>query len=42
MAYMNQQKKAVIAAAVKPVLKKYNLKGSLRVDNHSSIILNIN
>ena len=41
MAYMNQQKKAVIAAALKPVLKKYNLKGSLRVDYHSSIILNL-
>jgi hypothetical protein len=29
MAYMNQQKKAVIAAKVKPILKKYGLKGSL-------------
>ena len=41
MAYMNQQKKAVIAAALKPVLKKYNLKGSLRVNHYSSIILNL-
>jgi hypothetical protein len=40
MAYMNQEKKAVIAAKVKPILKKYKLKGSLSVHNHSSITLN--
>jgi hypothetical protein len=41
MAYMNQEKKAVIANAMKPVLKKYGLKGSLSVQNHSGITLNI-
>ena len=41
MAYMNQQKKAVIAAKVKPLLKKYGLKGSLSVQNHTAISLNI-
>ena len=41
MAYMNQQKKAVIAAKVKPILKKYGLKGSLSVQNHMAISLNI-
>jgi hypothetical protein len=41
MAYMDQVKKAKIAAAMKPVLKKYKLKGSLSVHNHSSISLNI-
>ena len=41
MAYMNQEKKAKIAAAMKPVLKKYGLKGSLSVHNHSSITLTI-
>ena len=41
MAYMNQQKKAIIADKVKPLLKKYGLKGSLSVHNHSSISLNI-
>jgi len=41
MAYMNQEKKAVIAAAVKPVLKKYGLKGSLSVGNHSTIKLKL-
>lgn len=41
MAYMNQQKKAIIASKLKPVLKKYGVKGSLRVSNHSTIVLNI-
>ena len=41
MAYMNQQKKAVIAAAIKPVFKKYGLKATLSVHNHSSICVNI-
>ena len=41
MAYMNQEKKAKIAAKMKPVLKKYGWKGSLSVHNHSSITLTI-
>lgn len=41
MAYMNQHKKAQIAANVTPVLRKYGLKGSLKVGHHSSIILTI-
>ena len=41
MAYMNQEKKAVIAAKLKPILKKYKVKGTLSVRNHSSIVLNI-
>ena len=41
MAYMNQEKKAKIAAKLKPILKKFGLKGSLSVHNHSSITLNI-
>ena len=41
MAYMNQEKKAVIAAKLKPVLKKYGVKGSLSVHNHSSICLTV-
>jgi hypothetical protein len=41
MAYMNQEKKAVIASALKPVLKKYGVKGTLSVRNHSSIVLNV-
>ena len=38
---MNQEKKAKIAAKMKPVLRKYGLKGSLSVHNHSSITLTI-
>lgn len=41
MAYMNQTKKATIAAAVKPILAKYGMKGSLSVRNHSTIVLKL-
>ena len=41
MAYMNQEKKKVIAAKLKPVLKKYGVKGTLSVRNHMSIVLNV-
>ncbi len=41
MAYMNQEKKAKIAARIKPILKKYGMKGSLAVRNHSTIVLNL-
>jgi hypothetical protein len=41
MAYMNQEKKAKIAATLKPILKKYGIKGSLSVRNHTSIVLTI-
>jgi hypothetical protein len=41
MAHMNQEKKARIAALVKPVLKKYGLKGTFSVRHHSSIVLTI-
>lgn len=41
MAYMNQEKKAKIVAAVKPILKKYGVKGTFSVRNHSTIVLNL-
>ena len=41
MAYMSQEKKAKIAPVVKAVLKKYKVKGSLAVRNHSTLVLNI-
>ena len=41
MAYMNQEKKAAIVAAVKPILKKYGIKGTFAVRNHSTICLNV-
>jgi hypothetical protein len=41
MAYMNSEKKATIAANAKPILKKYGIKASFAVNNHSSIVVNI-
>lgn len=41
MAYMNQERKAKIAAALKPILAKYKMKGSLSVRNHSTICLTL-
>lgn len=38
---MNQEKKAKIAPAVKAILKKYNVKASLAVRNHSTLVLNV-
>lgn len=41
MAYMNQERKSVIVNAVKPILKKYGVKGTFAVRNHMTICLNI-
>lgn len=41
MAYMSQEKKAKIAPVIKSILKKYNVKGTLAVQNHSTLVLNI-
>jgi len=41
MAYMNQERKAKIATAIKPILSKYGVKGSLSVRHHSSIVLTL-
>ena len=41
MAYMNQERKQKIATALKPILAKYGVKGSLSVRNHSSIVLTL-
>ena len=41
MAYMNQEKKAKIAANLKPILAKYGMKGTLRVHHHSTIVLTL-
>lgn len=41
MAYMNQEKKAIIASKLKPVLKKYGMKGSLSVRSGLSICLTV-
>jgi hypothetical protein len=41
MAHVSQETKAKLAPAIKAILKKYKLKGSLSVRNHSSLVLNI-
>ena len=38
---MNQEKKAKIAPQVKAILKKYNVKASLAVRNHMTLVLNV-
>jgi len=38
---MSQEKKADIVATIKPILKKYGVKGSLAVRGHSTLVLNI-
>ena len=41
MAYVSQDLKKSLAPAIKAVLKKYGVKGSLAVSNHSTLVLNI-
>lgn len=41
MAYYNQTRKKEVAPMVKALLKKYGLKGTLSVDNHSTVVLTI-
>jgi hypothetical protein len=41
MAYMSQEKKKEIQLALKPILSKYNVKGTLSVNNHSTLVLTI-
>ena len=41
MAYFNQERKAQKAPAIKAILKKYGVKGSLAVRNHSTFVLNV-
>ena len=41
MAYISQEKKAQLAPGIKAVLKKYGMKGSLSVNNHSTLVCNI-
>jgi len=41
MAYVSQEMKKELAPAIKAVLKKYGMKGSLAVQNHMSLVCNI-
>jgi hypothetical protein len=41
MAYVSQEMKSELAPTIKAILKKYGVKGSLAVQNHSTLVLNI-
>lgn len=41
MAYMNQEMKAKLAPGIKAVFARYGIKGSISVDNHSSLVVTI-
>ncbi len=41
MAYMSQEKKKELAPKIKAVMKKYGLKGSIGVNNHSALVIKI-
>ena len=41
MAYMSQERKAGLAPQIKAICKKYNVKASLSVCNHSTLCLTI-
>ena len=41
MAYMSQEHKAKLVPTIKAICKKYNVKASLAVRNHSTLVLNI-
>ena len=41
MAYVSQEVKAKLAPTIKAVLKKYKIKGTLAVRNHSTLVVNI-
>lgn len=41
MAYMSQDKKKSMSPNIKSVLKKYGMKGSIAVCNHSTLVVNL-
>ena len=41
MAYVSQSLKKQLAPAIKAVLKKYKVKGSIAVNNHSTLVVNL-
>lgn len=41
MAYMNQERKATLAPAIKAVLKQYGVKGTISVDGYQTLSVNI-
>lgn len=42
MAYMSQERKAARAPKIKEICKKYGVKASLSVHNHSTLVLTVN
>ena len=41
MAYISQEDKKELAPAIKAVLKKYNIKGSIGIHNYSTLVVNL-
>jgi hypothetical protein len=41
MSYMNQERKAELAPGIKSVLKKYGVKGTIGVRDHSTLVVNL-
>ncbi len=41
MAYVSQELKAKLAPRIKAICKKYGVKASLAVNNHSTLVLNV-
>lgn len=41
MAYISQDDKKSLAPAIKAVLKKYNMKGSIAIRHHSTLVVNL-
>ena len=41
MAYISQKDKADLAPAIKAVLKKYNMKGTIAIKHHMSLVVNL-
>ena len=41
MAYVSQEDKKELAVGIKKVLAKYNMKGTIGVHNHSTIVVNL-
>ena len=41
MAYVSQEMKKELAPAIKAVLKKYGMKGSISINHHSSLVVTI-
>jgi len=42
MAYMSQERKKELSPKIKEICKKHGVKASLGVNNHSTLILNVN